>query len=178
MLRLALVYSKCKLALLQGFCTPRSPLWVPAAPQPQPTRVSLPIQVKKAATCATPEDPAAPPGGPPLPGRGWPRQARPRERPPGPRTRPHSSTLKPQRTLSRDRQRLGDTETTGYRGSPRPNRRPPPSSLRSSAIWASPRQPRTNTNTRPADGPRLRSIALSDQKQRRRTGQESRSLAL
>ena len=27
----------------------------------------------------------------------------------------------------------------GYRGPPRPNRRPPPSSLRSSAIWASPR---------------------------------------
>jgi hypothetical protein len=32
----------------------------------------------------------------------------------------------------------------GCRGPPRPNRRPPPSSLRSSAIWASPRHPRVD----------------------------------
>jgi hypothetical protein len=54
----------------------------------------------------------------------------------------------PSRGFSRDpahwpRRRLG------YRGPPRPNRRPPPSSLRSSAIWASPRQPRTSAPTRP-----------------------------
>jgi len=34
--------------------------------------------------------------------------------------------------------------TLGCRGPPRPNRRPPPSSLRSSAIWASPRHPKND----------------------------------
>lgn len=51
--------------------------------------------------------------------------------------------------------------TLGYRGSPRPNRRPPPSSLRSSAIWAFPRQPRTTTNTRPAQSHLARLDRLS-----------------
>ena len=39
-------------------------------------------------------------------------------------------------------QALRQVVTLGYRGPPRPNRKPPPSSLHSSAISASPRQPR------------------------------------
>ena len=50
----------------------------------------------------------------------------------------------------------------GYRGTPRPNRRPPPSVASApSAIWASPRHPRTNTNTRPDRRPDARGISGS-----------------
>jgi hypothetical protein len=66
------------------------------------------------------------------------------------RTPSHEAAANPRPGI---RQRLGDayeaSVTLGYRGPPRPNRRPPPSSLCSSAIWASPRQPRTSPRARP-----------------------------
>ena len=95
------------------FCRAFAPQPSYVAPQrtplQQPPRVSLHIQVKKAAPCAAPRGPAEPPGGPPLHGRGWLHQAHPRERPSGPPAPgPHTFTTKPQRTLRPSRPRLDD----------------------------------------------------------------------
>ena len=100
-------YQKCT------FCRAFAPQPSYVAPQrtplQQPPRVSLHIQVKKAAPCAAPRGPAEPPGGPPLHGRGWLHQAHPRERPSGPPAPgPHTFTTKPQRTLRPSRPRLDD----------------------------------------------------------------------
>ena len=75
---------------------------------------------------------------------------------------PHLRRGPPPRALARPRPALYPVCRVGplFRGTPPPNRRPPPSSLRSSAIWASPRQPRTEANTRPAESTVARTTQL------------------